>query len=83
MIHDVEKIIEIKEFNEDRQRYAGYLIKTNKQEIKLIMDCFQRCCENSGYLLSHDNTDEFIGAELKNITLTDTALNTKKMGVTT
>jgi hypothetical protein len=77
----MEKILEIKETIEvkDYSKYSGYEIITNKQSIKLLISSSQGCCESWGYFFSEDNLDDFIGAELKNITLTDIALNTKDL----
>jgi len=36
----------------------------------------QDCCESWGYFMSEDNFNQFIGAALLDITITDTALNT-------
>lgn len=55
--------------------YEGYEIITDKQIIQLGIYSGQPCCENYGYLMSNDSTDEFIGATLKGVSLTDIALN--------
>ncbi len=57
----------------------GYAIITDKQMIKLLIDNQQNCCENWGYFMSDDNLEYFIGADIYDITVTDTALNTKKL----
>jgi len=44
--------------------YDGFAIETDKQTIYLLIENGQSCCENWGYLLSHDDFDEFIGAQL-------------------
>lgn len=81
----MEKIISIEEttFNiKDGQwttEYDGFLIKTDKQTVKLGIDNGQSCCENFGYFMTDDNFKEFEGSELKNISITDTLLNTKKV----
>lgn len=78
----MEKIISIKEvFNvtpEDHwNSFEGYEIVTDQQKIQFLISDGQSCCEDAGYLCSNDNIEEFIGAELKSITKTDTALTTK------
>jgi hypothetical protein len=76
----MEKIKSIKEINDYKEGYSvysGYVITTNKQIITLLISNQQSCCENWGYFLSEDDVDEFIGAILKDVTLTDTVLNTK------
>lgn len=72
-----EKIIEINEFEEDG--YSGYEVKTNKQKIKLMIQNHQDCCEDWGYFFSNDDFEDFIGANIINVTITDTALKTKRM----
>lgn len=77
-----EKIIRIEEgsFKKtkgDWQEFDGYLVITDKQTIKLGISNSQSCCETWGYFMSNDDLKEFEGAELKEVTLTDTALNTE------
>ena len=69
----MEKIISITEI--DEKNFSGYLIKTTKQNIKLLMETTQQCCENAGYFISQENFDEFIDAEVYNVKLTDDCLN--------
>jgi len=52
--------------------YSGFTIETTEQEIMLLIENEQCCCEDWGYLLSEDNTEMFIGAEIMNIFVTDT-----------
>lgn len=56
-------------------KYEGYTITTNEQVIYLGIQEGQQCCEDSGYLMSEDDTSHYIGAELLNIQITDTARN--------
>ena len=44
--------------------YEGYLITTEKGKLVLGISAFTKCCEDSGYLMSEDKLDEFIGATL-------------------
>ena len=69
----MEKIISITEI--DEKNFSGYRIKTTKQNIKLLMETTQQCCENAGYFISQENFDEFIDAEVYNVKLTDDCLN--------
>ena len=78
------KIISIEEvevFKDEKSyyNYEGYIIKTEDETIKLGISNMQSCCENFGYYMSEDNINEFIGAELINIELCDTALNVSKL----
>lgn len=57
--------------------YAGIEVVTEKRRIRFLMDMEQNCCETFGCFISHDNLDNFIGADLRKIYLTDKALNTK------
>lgn len=71
----METILKIEAHSESGM--TGFEITTDKQAIKLLIDDFQSCCENWGYFMSEDNLDQFIGAQLIDISITDTALNTK------
>ena len=73
----IEKILRIEEITGRDQ--AGYGIVTDQQTIKLLMDCQQNYAERFGYFMSEDDFSEFEGAEIINVTLTDTALNTKSL----
>lgn len=76
----MEKIISIDEISEGEKwnSYEGYLIKTDKQEIKLLIEGGQSCCETWGYFLSEDDISYFVGSDLIDVTLTDVSLNTIK-----
>ncbi len=71
----MERIRSIEEFQEGGM--AGYLVTTSKQKIKLLIDDEQGCCESWGYFWCNDDPQEFVGANLRDVTLTDMALNTK------
>lgn len=73
-----EKIIVITEYL-DRNGQEGFKIITSEQEILLSIDNLQDCCENWGYFWCNDDPQEFVGAKVLEVTLTDTALNTKKV----
>lgn len=81
----MEKILSINEVEDfklqenDYRKFDGYEVVTDKQKILLLIEGHQQCCESFGYFMSKDNLGDFIGAELLEITLTDTALNTKKI----
>ena len=55
--------------------YDGYKITTDKQNILVLIENDQQCCESWGYICTNDNMEEFIGANLLSINLTDIALN--------
>lgn len=77
----MEKILKIEQHSE-RERWSrmdGYAITTDNQVIKLLIDSDQSCCENFGYFMSEDDLERFIGSNLIDITITDTALNTHKL----
>lgn len=57
---------------------SGYLVTTDQQMIRLLIDNGQSCCESWGYFLSEDDLSQFIGATLTDIRIADTALNQKK-----
>lgn len=55
--------------------YDGYHIKTDKQDILVLIDNGQSCCESWGYLDSFEDPAEFEGAELRSVSIVDTAYN--------
>ena len=80
----MEKILRIEEtnFKTDEKgwsNYDGYQIITDQQTIKIGISDERACCENFGCIITNDETKEFIGAELHGISITDTALNNKKI----
>ncbi|PFZ08433.1 hypothetical protein COL60_16535 [Bacillus pseudomycoides] len=72
----MEQIIKIEEHQEEVRwsSMSGYAIATNEQVIKLLIDDDQSCCENWGYFMSEDDFNDFIGAELIDVKITDTEL---------
>lgn len=76
-----EKILKIEERTfqgeEKWDTMEGYVIKTDKQDILIGISNRQSCCENWGYFSTNDDIKEFVGADLLDIKLTDTSLNTK------
>jgi len=78
----MEKIISIVETTFKQQEkdwcdYDGFLIHTDKQVIKLGISNGQSCCENWGYLMSEDDVQSFVGAELLSIKAVDVGVNEK------
>ena len=59
--------------------YDGYKITTDKHEFLILIDNGQSCCENWGYFYLNDDTEMFIGAKLREVNLTDMALNKQKV----
>jgi len=70
----MEKILKIEETTFDGK--DGFVITTDAQVIKLGIDNCQCCCENWGYFMSEDDLNDFIGANLITVKVTDTALKT-------
>lgn len=80
----MEKIISISEGSfkiteKDWTEYDGYKIVTNIQTIQFGISNGQSCCESWGSLITNDNEKDFIDAQILGISLTDTALNNKKI----
>lgn len=78
----IQKINKIKEIynikgSSDTMEREGFVIVSEQQIIKLMIDNEQQCCENWGYFLSEDDLDTFIGADIINVYITDMCLNTK------
>lgn len=57
----------------------GYKVETENHVIHVLIDNGQSCCESWGYFASEDDTSQYIGAELQEVRLTDTALNQEKV----
>lgn len=77
----MEKILSIVEASVKMPEYGygdGYVITTDKQKISMAISNSQSCCENWGYFWSNDNVEEFIGANLLSVKLTDDCLNEAK-----
>lgn len=77
----MEKILKIKEetftIKDHYSDFDGFVIVTDKQDIKVGVSNSQSCCESFGCLISNDDVGEFIGAELLSIERVDEGLNTK------
>jgi hypothetical protein len=54
----------------------GVLITTTKQVIKVLIGNESCCCEHWGYLMSEDDPDYFLGADLLAVFVADTNLTT-------
>lgn len=63
----------------EKQNLEGFEIKTNKQIIKVLISSGQQCCEYAGYMISEDNPEEFIGAELKSVSVIEDKTYNKKI----
>jgi hypothetical protein len=76
----INSIKEVENVEYDRgawnDHYDGFEIITNKHSYKVLIDNGQSCCENWGYAISEDDPENFIGAKLLAINITDTQLNT-------
>lgn len=63
------KILKIEEVNgyrpkqDSKSTYSGYRIKTEKDELLLLIFDNQNCCEQWGYACSDENFDDYIGAD--------------------
>lgn len=76
---EVIQLIEEYAEKEGYYSYSGFLIRTDKQEIKLLIDNDQYCCEHHGYFMSEDDLQPFVGSQLLELSVTDTALKTHLM----
>lgn len=80
----MEKILKIEEGDLGTKRpwldYIGFRIITNEQTILIGIDNQQRCCEKFGCITTNDDISDFIGSELKSISLVDKELNNLYIG---
>lgn len=76
-----ETITEIKKYEGNRYdgfgKEAGFQIVTTEQVITLAIDDQSSCCEQWGYFLTEDDTNKFVGQELRGVKITDTNRSTK------
>ena len=73
----MEKILKVEDCED--LNWNGYKITTDEQEIKILIENEQFCCEDWGYICSEDNLSDFIGAEIISIKTTDDALKTTEL----
>lgn len=52
----------------------GFEVVTDKHRFLVLIDNGQSCCEDWGYICSEDDTEYFIGSELREVRCTDTTL---------
>lgn len=57
----------------------GVIITTTDQTIRMGISDSQNCCESSGYFFTEDNVEDFIGAKLLSVDLTDAGLHTQTL----
>lgn len=53
----------------------GYEVATDKHTYRVLIDNEDSCCESWGYVASDDDLSAFVGADLREVRLTDVALN--------
>ena len=59
--------------------YDGYKITTETHDFYILINNERQCCERWGYFYLNDDEQAFVGKELREINLTDTALNKQKL----
>jgi hypothetical protein len=55
---------------------SGYKVSTDQHTFYVLIEEFPTCCEDYGYFSAEDNLSYYIGSELREVTLTDTARKT-------
>jgi hypothetical protein len=76
-----EKIIAIREFEgyapdvEPHKTYGGWLVITNKQIVRFMIDDRPNCCESFGWITTNDDPQYFVGSRLRDVKVVDEALN--------
>jgi hypothetical protein len=70
-----ETITAINDVTNDDGYMDGFDVVTTAQTIKLRITNDQSCCERAGYLFTNDTPAEFVGAEVRGVVVTDTALH--------
>lgn len=62
-----------------RSSMDGYKVVTSLHTYLILIDNQQSCCEGWGYLSSEDDLQQYVGAELREVRLTDAALNAERV----
>lgn len=77
----MEKIVSIVDYarTDNGSSVEGFEVVTTQQRIKLYIENDQNCCESWGYFWCADDPQAFVGATLRGVSLTDSALNTQTM----
>lgn len=79
----MSKIVSISEFHERKGGYgreSGFeVLLDDGKRVTLAIGDYQDCCEEWGYFLTEDDADKFVGAELLNVYVTDTALTNRSV----
>lgn len=57
----------------------GYSVQTDQHQFLVLIENEQSCCESFGIITSEDDHTPFIGSELREVLLTDRALNQKRV----
>ena len=81
------KILQILEIENDsidtghgwNQNVYGFNVVTEDDVIELRISNEQSCCETFGYFWCNDDPQDFVGATIERVSITNTALNTKIM----
>lgn len=73
----MEKIVEIQDLDASKGM-DGFVIVTDEQEIILGINNQGSCCESWGHFWCNDNPQEFVGATVHDVTITNNALITEK-----
>lgn len=55
-------------------RCDGFVVRTDRQTIELLVENAHYCCETWGYFISEDDTSGFVGARLLDVRVTDEEL---------
>lgn len=51
--------------------YSGFELVTSNGKYQIVISHEQHCCEESGYVMTEDDPEKFIGSEILSITRTD------------
>jgi hypothetical protein len=82
-ILSIEEVFDVKVYGDGYTTFDGFYIKTTEQTVKLLIEQSETSeldCE-TGYFLSHENLEEFVGSDLYKIRVTGTQLVEKELPV--
>ena len=79
-IKGIEEVYGVK-LSPYRAECEGYKVETEENTFQVLIGSRQQCCEDYGYFGSDDDLTYFVGTNLLEVNLTDTALNKKSLEI--
>ena len=81
VIKEIEEVENLKVEGKGSVTFEGYVIRTDKQDILVLISDDSQCCKRNGYfsIPDEDKFSDFIGTELLAVNIVDSCLNVEKL----